>query len=56
MLERKITPEEVKNTVNRGMKWFAKNEGSSGRWHANMAGIEVVFERVGSEILVVTVY
>ncbi len=53
MYERKISVEEVKATVNRGMKWFAK---SDGRWHAKMGAVEVVFEREENHIIIVTVY
>lgn len=56
MYERKITVEEVKNTVNKGMKWFCKNEGKAGRWHAKMGAVEVVFERSEKYLVVITVY
>ncbi len=53
MYERKITAEEVKNTINKGMKWFAKTDG---RWHAKVGAIEVVFERSEIYMVVITVY
>lgn len=56
MYERKITVDEIKNAVNRGMKWFAKNEGLNGRWHAKMGAVEVVFERYEKYIVIITVY
>ncbi|MBI5159562.1 DUF4258 domain-containing protein [Candidatus Micrarchaeota archaeon] len=56
MYERKITVEEVKTTVGKGMKWFAEREGRNGRWHAKMGAVEVVFEKTGKCFVIVTVY
>ncbi len=56
MYERKITIEEIKSTVNRGMKWFTKGEGIQGRWHAKMGAIEVVFERSDKFVIVITMF
>ena len=55
MYERNISPREAEDVIARGMKWFVKNEGDAGRWHAKMGNVEVVFEKNG-EISVVTVY
>ena len=56
MYERKITVEEIKSTVNRGMKWFMKNEGETGRWHAKFGAVEIVFEREEDYVIIVTVF
>ena len=56
MYERKITVEEVKLTVNKGMKWFMESEGETGRWHAKLGAVEVVFEREDNYAIIVTVY
>ena len=56
MYERKITVEEIKTTVNRGMKWLVKGEGSKGRWHAKMGAVEVVLERSEHYIVIITVF
>lgn len=55
MYEKKITVEEVKTAVNRGMKWPAKN-GRKNKWHARMGALEFVFERSGKYIVIITVY
>ncbi|MFH1247416.1 MAG: DUF4258 domain-containing protein [Candidatus Micrarchaeota archaeon] len=56
MYERNISPDEVNNVMNKGMKWFAKNEGAIGRWHAKMGNVEIVFEKTVNKTTVVTVY
>lgn len=56
MYERNISPEEVKLYLGRGMKWFAKTEGESGRWHSKMGNVEVVFESTEEKTTVITVY
>ena len=56
MYERKISPEEVKHAVAKGMKWFVKSEGEKGRWHAKMGAIEVIFERDDNLMIIVTVF
>ena len=56
MYEKKITVEEVKATVNCGMKWPAKDAKNKDKWHAKMSALEVVFERTGKYIIIITVY
>ena len=56
MNERGITEEEVERIISKGMKWFIKNEGENGRWHAKMGNIETVYERDEEHLVVVTVY
>ncbi|MDP2717491.1 MAG: DUF4258 domain-containing protein, partial [Candidatus Micrarchaeota archaeon] len=53
MAERKIEKSEVKNTVEKGQKWLSE---ADGRWHAKMAGIEVVFEKREKDTLIVTCF
>ena len=48
-----ITKEKVEKAIQKGMKW---KEIQSKKWHANMAGIEVVFEKEGEEIFIITTY
>lgn len=44
---------DVENAVRKGMKW---KERSSEKWHAQMAGIEIVFMREGKNIFIITAY
>ncbi len=45
--------EEIERTVKKGMKW---KEEDSDKWHAQMAGIEVVFMKQFKDIFVITAY
>ena len=48
-----IEKRDVEETVRRGMKW---KEEKSGKWHAQMAGSEVVFVKQDKDLFVITVY
>lgn len=56
MYEKKITVEEIKETINRGMKWPSKDAKNKNKWHAKMRSLEAVFERSERYIIVITVY
>ncbi|MBI4439732.1 DUF4258 domain-containing protein [Candidatus Woesearchaeota archaeon] len=43
----------VERAIRNGMKW---KESKEEKWHAQMAGIEAVFQRQEKEIVVITVY
>ena len=45
--------EDVERTIVQGMKW---KEEHSEKWHAQMAGIEVVFARESENIVIIIVY
>ena len=44
---------EIEQTVKEGMKWKEKD---SDKWHAQMAGIEVVFVKQEKDLFIITVY
>ena len=46
-----IERQDVLQTIARGMKWL-----SFDRWHAHMAGIEVVFVKQEDTVVIITVY
>jgi hypothetical protein len=48
-----IEKREVENAIKKGMKW---KESNSEKWHAQMAGIEVVFMKQGRNIFIITAY
>lgn len=48
-----IDKTEIENAVRKGMKW---KESDSGKWHAQMAGIEVVFIKQNRNLLIITAY
>ncbi|MBI3027016.1 DUF4258 domain-containing protein [Candidatus Woesearchaeota archaeon] len=48
-----IEKRDVETAIKRGMKW---KESSSEKWHAQMAGIEVVFMKQGGNIFIITAY
>lgn len=48
-----IEKRDVETAVKRGMKW---KESKSEKWHAQMAGIEVVFMKQGRNIFIITAY
>ena len=48
-----IEKRDVENAIKKGMKW---KESNSEKWHAQMAGIEVVFMRQGENIFIITAY
>ncbi len=48
-----IEKRDIENTVKKGMKW---KENDSEKWHAQMAGIEVVFMKQGGNIFIITAY
>lgn len=48
-----IERRDVERTVKEGMKW--KERGSE-KWHAQMAGIEVVFVKQNKDLFVITAY
>jgi len=54
--DKKITVAKIKDTVNRGMKWSAKDAGNKNKWHARMGALEVVFERKEKYTIIITVY
>ena len=45
--------EEIELTIIKGRKWKEKY---TEKWHANMAGLEVVFQKQDALIIVITVY
>jgi len=48
-----ISKQEVQNTVLKGMKW---KQQQSDKWHAQMAGIEVVFMKNEEMFVIITTY
>ena len=48
-----IEKRDVENAIKKGMKW---KESNSEKWHAQMAGIEVVFMKQGRNIFIITAY
>ena len=48
-----IEKRDVENAIKKGMKW---KESDSEKWHAQMAGIEVVFIKQGKNIFIITAY
>ena len=48
-----IEKRDIERTVKEGMKWKEEN---SEKWHAQMAGIEVVFMKQLKDIFVITAY
>lgn len=48
-----IEKRDVENAIRKGMKWKERN---SEKWHAQMAGIEVVFMKQGKNIFIITAY
>ena len=48
-----IEKRDVENAVSKGMKW---KESNSEKWHAQMAGIEVVFMKREKDIFIITAY
>ncbi|HLC57580.1 MAG TPA: DUF4258 domain-containing protein [Candidatus Nanoarchaeia archaeon] len=47
-----IEIKEVERAIKEGMKW----KDSNGKWHAQMAGIEVVFVKQEGEFVIITTY
>jgi len=43
----------VERTIRTGMKW---KESQEEKWHAQMAGIEAVFQRQEKDMVLITVY
>ena len=48
-----IEKRDVENAIRKGMKW---KESNSEKWHAQMAGIEVVFMKQERNIFIITAY
>ena len=48
-----IEKREVENAVTKGMKW---KEETSDKWHANLAGLEIIFIKQNHDFFIVTVY
>lgn len=48
-----IEKRHVERTIKEGMKWKEKD---SEKWHAQMAGIEVVFVKQNKDLIVITAY
>lgn len=48
-----INKSEIESAINKGMKWKEKD---SEKWHAQMAGVEVVFMKEENNFFVITVY
>ena len=48
-----IEKRDVERTVKEGMKW---KEEKSSKWHAQMAGIEIVFIKRNGNFFVITAY
>lgn len=48
-----IEKRDVERSIKEGMKWKEEN---SGKWHAQMAGIEVVFMKQYKDFFVITAY
>lgn len=48
-----IEKKEVERTVKEGMKWKEEN---TEKWHAQMAGLEVVFVKQEKDLFIITVY
>ena len=48
-----IEKREVENAIKKGMKW---KEANSEKWHAQMAGVEVVFMKQEKNIFIITAY
>lgn len=47
-----ITRAEVEATIRQGKRW----EERPGVWHATMAGVEVVFQLQGDNMIIITTY
>lgn len=52
MEQRGISKEEAKHIISKGMKWRGEDE----KWHAEMGGIEVIFQKKEDCFVVITVY
>ncbi|MEK6907147.1 MAG: DUF4258 domain-containing protein [Nanoarchaeota archaeon] len=48
-----IEKKEVENIIKKGMKW---KEDRIEKWHSLMNNIEVVFQKSGDEIFIITIY
>lgn len=48
-----IENKEVERTVKEGMKW---KEETTEKWHAQMAGLEVVFVKQEKDLFIITAY
>ncbi|MBI4450372.1 DUF4258 domain-containing protein [Candidatus Woesearchaeota archaeon] len=48
-----ISADEVESVITQGMKWF---DAGRSHWHAQAAGVEVVFAKQDNALIVVTVY
>lgn len=48
-----LEKKEIEKAVKEGMKW---KEEDSDKWHAQMAGVEVVFMKQFNDIFVITAY
>ena len=48
-----IEKRDIEQTVKKGMKWREEN---SDKWHARMAGIEVVFMKQYNDLVIITAY
>ena len=48
-----VNKSEVESAINKGMKWKEKD---SEKWHAQMAGIEIVFMKEENNFFIITVY
>lgn len=48
-----ISQKEVEEVLRKGMKW---KENNTKKWHASMAGIELVFMKEEDDIFIITVY
>lgn len=48
-----ISFDDIEAAIIKGRKW---KEADSDKWHASMAGIDVVFQKEGDCIVVITVY
>lgn len=48
-----VERKEVEEAIKRGMKW---KEEKTKKWHAQMAGVEVVFIKDDSDYYIITVY
>jgi len=48
-----IGKDEIQKAIKEGMKW---KEEHSEKWHAQMAGVEVVFMKQDKDIFIITAY
>lgn len=48
-----ILKTEVEDAILKGMKW---KEEDTGKWHAQMAGVEIVFMKQDENFVIITVY